>query len=430
MATTDPADHAPAEAGPGEPYVGGRILLEAGDVVEIVEKDAEGETTERRRARVKHSVRRYAEQPMWQTPLVIVPDAPASSPSVVPGDTATEGGDFVAANEALGEALTEIGMVLGLPKPRPGATWGAAEVLQMARAAKAELDGLLATAGTEGEAEGPGPVSFETPCDPRGCCDAGHACDVHAPLHAASPQGEAQGEAQGQGEEPVGTVELKTALLTSLGDEGIVVPDGVLDQIVGRTSNALGRGWDHILRAVWPDGPPPDAPRAVAPQGEAQGPGDAIPLAEKPDEYMAHELYTAWYEGVHQRSIDHQESGRRVLARVDSIRAAASPQGEAVCWLCNDLGGVAVHGQWTARRGKTLWTAHKPTSASHPVRPCPACAPRAAAPVGNVDRETLIRSAETEYIERHPRARNVPTFALAVGVDVALAALRGETADE
>lgn len=47
------------------------------------------------------------------------------------------------------------------------------------------------------------------------------------------------------------------------------------------------------------------------------------------------------------------------------------------------------------------------------------------APVGDVDRETLVRSAETEFRDRHPRARNVPTFALAVGVDVALAALRG-----
>lgn len=50
----------------------------------------------------------------------------------------------------------------------------------------------------------------------------------------------------------------------------------------------------------------------------------------------------------------------------------------------------------------------------------------AVAPVGNVDRETLLRSAETEFHNRHPRARNVPTFALAVGVDVALAALRGD----
>lgn len=37
---------------------------------------------------------------------------------------------FIDANERMGEALTAIGMALGLPKPRPGATWGAPEILK------------------------------------------------------------------------------------------------------------------------------------------------------------------------------------------------------------------------------------------------------------------------------------------------------------
>ena len=43
------------------------------------------------------------------------------------------------------------------------------------------------------------------------------------------------------------------------------------------------------------------------------------------------------------------------------------------CWLCEGLGGVAIHYKWTEKRGKTLWTAHKPSSRTHPVYTCPVC---------------------------------------------------------
>jgi hypothetical protein len=52
-----------------------------------------------------------------------------------PAGSGVAAGDFVAANEALGEALTQVGMALGLPKPRPGSTWGVDEVLRRARVA-------------------------------------------------------------------------------------------------------------------------------------------------------------------------------------------------------------------------------------------------------------------------------------------------------
>jgi hypothetical protein len=44
------------------------------------------------------------------------------------------------ANESMGEALTAIGMALGLPKPRPGATWGASEILPLAEREHAIAD--------------------------------------------------------------------------------------------------------------------------------------------------------------------------------------------------------------------------------------------------------------------------------------------------
>lgn len=60
----------------GTPYVGGRILLEAGDVVEIHEKNVDGEIVAVRRARVKHTRMRPGHDSMWQTPLAIFPDTP------------------------------------------------------------------------------------------------------------------------------------------------------------------------------------------------------------------------------------------------------------------------------------------------------------------------------------------------------------------
>ena len=57
---------------------------------------------------------------------------------------------------------------------------------------------------------------------------------------------------------------------------------------------------------------------------------------------------------------------------------AADPPAGA-CWLCQDLGGIAIHIKWTQARGgtKPLWTPHEyPSDDAHPVEPCPACAGR------------------------------------------------------
>jgi hypothetical protein len=149
-----------------------------------------------------------------------------------------------------------------------------------------------------------------------------------------------------------------------------------------------GRGeWDDAERA-WADWTgtiaetvaAEDGPVADSPQGEPQGQGEDD--APQPAEYLAYELYTAWYEGVHQRPIDHQESGRRVLARLD------------------------------------------------------AAAPRVVAPVGNVDREALdelmwqaFKDAQVIHdgADDHDDRFRAPTmFERRRMADVALAALRGE----
>lgn len=43
------------------------------------------------------------------------------------------------------------------------------------------------------------------------------------------------------------------------------------------------------------------------------------------------------------------------------------------CWLCQGLGGLAIHNKATAQWGKTLWVSHKLVSDTHPVYPCPVC---------------------------------------------------------
>lgn len=48
----------------------------------------------------------------------------------------------------------------------------------------------------------------------------------------------------------------------------------------------------------------------------------------------------------------------------------ATPHDES-CWLCEGLGGVAVHVKATEQHGKTLLVAHRLHSDSHPVHPCP-----------------------------------------------------------
>ena len=59
-------------------------------------------------------------------------------------DLSDNNDDIIEANEQLGNALTEIGMAAGLPKPRPGATWGAPEVLAAVRRLQAIEQDLVA----------------------------------------------------------------------------------------------------------------------------------------------------------------------------------------------------------------------------------------------------------------------------------------------
>ena len=59
----------------------------------------------------------------------------------------------------------------------------------------------------------------------------------------------------------------------------------------------------------------------------------------------------------------------------------APSQDPGACWLCGDLGGIAIHIAWSERRGKPLWTAHEyPSGDPHPVEPCPVCAKAADVP--------------------------------------------------
>lgn len=56
--------------------------------------------------------------------------APLPAAPVQPRPTVDEmEAHFLDANERMGEALVAIGMALGLPAPRVGATWGAPEIL-------------------------------------------------------------------------------------------------------------------------------------------------------------------------------------------------------------------------------------------------------------------------------------------------------------
>jgi hypothetical protein len=43
------------------------------------------------------------------------------------------------------------------------------------------------------------------------------------------------------------------------------------------------------------------------------------------------------------------------------------------CWLCSDLGGIAVHIKASAIIGREIWVAHTLKSDSHAVFDCPAC---------------------------------------------------------
>jgi hypothetical protein len=52
---------------------------------------------------------------------------------------------------------------------------------------------------------------------------------------------------------------------------------------------------------------------------------------------------------------------------------AESPPGSDCCWLCEGLGGIAVHNTATDQFGKRLWVGHRLVSDTHPVKPCPVC---------------------------------------------------------
>lgn len=48
---------------------------------------------------------------------------------------------------------------------------------------------------------------------------------------------------------------------------------------------------------------------------------------------------------------------------------------EDSCWLCLGLGGIAIHYKLTEQLGRQVLVPHRPVSESHPVAPCPVCAP-------------------------------------------------------
>lgn len=79
--------------------------------------------------------------------------------------------DILDANERLGEALVEIGMALGLPAPRTGATWGAPEIL-------ARIAASPASAALDGTPAEPDAETIEK------LANAIYACDSEPPLNA------------------------------------------------------------------------------------------------------------------------------------------------------------------------------------------------------------------------------------------------------
>lgn len=58
-------------------------------------------------------------------------------------------------------------------------------------------------------------------------------------------------------------------------------------------------------------------------------------------------------------------------AALDATSGAPEPTHDESCWLCQGLGGVAVHNKASEAFGKRLLVAHAPESKSHPVHPCP-----------------------------------------------------------
>ena len=66
--------------------------------------------------------------------------------------------DILEANERMGEALVEIGMALGLPKPVAGVRWGAVEILARAAQEHATANAARRYVEVRRSLEGGGPA--------------------------------------------------------------------------------------------------------------------------------------------------------------------------------------------------------------------------------------------------------------------------------
>lgn len=98
------------------------------------------------------------------------------------------------------------------------------------------------------------------------------------------------------------------------------------------------------------------------------------------------------------------------------------------CWLCQDLGAIAVHNLWTKKRGEgkpPLWTAHAPTSRSHPVYLCPVCRP--AVPVAAEGLRERLERAElaSEVVRALDGNVSVVSHSNRTAADRAVAVLAG-----
>jgi hypothetical protein len=62
-------------------------------------------------------------------------------------------------------------------------------------------------------------------------------------------------------------------------------------------------------------------------------------------------------------------------AQTAATEALVAPP-SSKCWLCQDLGGLAVHRKGTKRFKQLLFTPHEVPSGSHETAFCPACEAR------------------------------------------------------
>jgi hypothetical protein len=98
-----------------------------------------------------------------------------------------------------------------------------------------------------------------------------------------------------------------------------------------------------------------------------------VDLAADQDEWRAREGRRI-YVGTHGGEYDSEMTTAEMLRHTQMVLAgdAASNLPDA-CWLCSGKGAVAVHNKASEHFGKTLFVAHRPQSASHPVMACPVC---------------------------------------------------------